>query len=213
MKIALGTKPNNTKHAGLEIAKSKLYNELYEVVEESCLLARKQEITPAIQFLYDVSVGDVVCQPVGSIVPEQPWGINITRTGAEYRAKEVQHLTGADICIGVENGVWGADTLEGPEFEAEIGNTVYIDAAWICILFQGRSYHATSEGIVFPSEYVMEAKTLSLLDPDITVGKVIAKHLHCDHADPHLALTNGLRSRKDILASAFYTALLQLSMS
>lgn len=154
-------------------------------------------------FLRSIALAELVLEDVKSVVPEQPYGIEETTRGAEYRAYEVERITGADIAIGIENGVWKTVHHTDP------AKCRYIDAAVVVMRYKGESYYATSEGILFPTKYVMEAMAQGAGN-EITVGKIIAKHLECDHANPHAALTYGILDREDIMARAVFAGFVQL---
>jgi len=183
MRIYIGTKPGNVKDYAMRDAKWRF-----------------------------AAPSSITCKPVGSIVPEQPWGLEETTIGAEYRASETElavcngrSLEPDEVCIGCENGIWTLVQSADPE------KCVYIDPAVIVARTAKGVFHTVSMGIQVPTKYVLEAKEiLASGDKDITVGKVIAKHLGCDHTDWHHAITHGRYSRRTILGEAFYSLLSQI---
>lgn len=172
---------------------------------------------PRRDFLVCLGQSIVFCKDgVDSIVPPQPYELDETTRGAEHRALEAERLSNEgrtpeaieavskyEVYVGIENGVCTMKKGATPEED------VYADLAVIAVRYKGKTYFAISEGLVFPTKYVLEAKAYGN-GQEMTVGKVIAKHLGGDHANPHSTLTGGLTSRHEILEAAVYNAFVQI---
>lgn len=204
MKIGLAGKAA-TKKLAVEKAQAML--------RDAMKLVYNEQLTMWVRAFF-MRIGDapLVCvDGIVSIVPEQPWGLRETTRGAEHRASEAERLFPGslrseiegdeEIFIGIENGVW--ETVHNKEPDL----CRYADAAVVAARYKGKIYHATSEGISFPTRYVRQAMESA---DDITVGKIIAKYRGGDHANPHKTLTHGLLDRSDILARAVFAALVQI---
>lgn len=129
---------------------------------------------------------------------EQPVGFEATYDGAFTRAQSAREQNADhNIAIGIESGIFpfpGKPTL---------------DMAVIVILTkENTQIITTSAGIVFPEEYVTEARKKGF--ETTTVGSMITKKLGGDPTDPHSVLTNGKISRKDTLVDALAVALKQI---
>lgn len=155
-------------------------------------------------FVFDTN--NIFWTPAKSEEPEQPWGLVQTTNGAINRSNnaviantEDNKLLEDEISFGTENGI------------IEMTQGLFFDLAVSTCVFNGKRYFASSVGIQFPSKYVYETeKRINAGEVDLTVGKVIAEHTGCNHADPHLYLTNGKISRLDLLKQTAYALACQI---
>lgn len=168
--------------------------------------------------------GGPKCVPVGSIVPEQPWELDQTTQGAEFRAEETERLVcvgrkpeADEVFLGCENGICTTRQHAEPE------KCIFTDPAVLVARTAHGLFYATSWGIQAPTWAVLEAKEIIRKglagepggDKDITVGKVIARRykergIDVDHANWHKFLTNGKYDRRVILADAIFGLLSQI---
>lgn len=144
-----------------------------------------------------VFVDELVKCKTESGVNEQPVDFEETYTGAKNRAEKARIAQpDCDLWIGIESGIFR-------------GKNVTIDVAVIVILSaDGSENVTTSEGILFPEAFVIEAEALGFATT--TVGSIITKHLGGDKTDPHSTLTNGRRTRKEMLTNGIATALIAM---
>lgn len=128
-------------------------------------------------------------------VPEQPFGLDETRTGATNRARAAL-LADVDATygLGVENGI------------VPIGGGLYIDMAVVVLLDRGCNVLAVTTSCGIPCPAGDLAKSLADKQ-DTTAGKYIGQRTGCDDTDWHSHFTGGKFGRDAILADAIYGAL------
>lgn len=137
----------------------------------------------------------IVAVAASSGVADQPEGLDETARGAKNRLDHACRVCPtADYVVAMENGIIDV-----------AGN--WIDLAVVELVARGgQSFWATSLGVRFPSEAVVEARRRGFATT--TVGQVIAEmNPGVDHADPHKFLT-GL-SRALYLEQALFTVFSQ----
>lgn len=129
----------------------------------------------------------------------QPVGLDETLRIALARADFVKCKKGQHVyAMGIENGIIRSAELK-----------VTLDLAVIALLTpKGKRLITTSTGIVFPEAFVNEAQDAGF--ENNTAGERIIKARGEASNDPHLMLTKGGLSRKDLLIGAVFTLLLQL---
>lgn len=129
---------------------------------------------------------------------EQPAGFTEIYAGALNRAQLAKEKADDTIAIGIENGIIRL-----------AHNSLTLEFAMIVVLTpEDREIVVSSPGIVFPEQYVREAKSRGF--EKNTVGRVIAEKLGGDHQDPHSILSKGKITRKETLVSALLLALKQI---
>lgn len=126
-------------------------------------------------------------------VNAQPYGFEETHAGALNRAKGTLVESGANMALGIENGI------------VQVGDK-HIDVAVVVVLLKdGRSFVGTSAGIEFPETAVEGARQQGF--ETVTVGSIIAKTLGGSETDPHSFLTGGKVSRRELLTEAVVAVL------
>jgi len=137
-----------------------------------------------------------------SVIQEQPFGVSMTMKGASYRAGQVAFGDSEiDVGIGIENGL-----------ERVGDRTVDFAIVFVVAVRNGIPQWTDcvrSEGVVFPEWAVVESETSGF---EKTAGKFLAeRHSECNHADPHSFLTDGKKTRVDLLTAALVRALRPLA--
>jgi non-canonical (house-cleaning) NTP pyrophosphatase len=125
-------------------------------------------------------------------VSSQPFGDEEIFLGA-YNRSEAIRTQHPDACgwIGVENGI-------DPEKRADYAIVVVVTRfVFVC---------ETTEEVVFPKEIFEEFLRRQSGEPKLTVGQVCAEKYGSHPQDPHRFLTQGRRSRIDILSAALRRA-------
>ena len=153
---------------------------------------------------------------VSSGVKQQPFGHNETLLGANNRVKEaIETNPGKDLYVGIENGIFEVTNPEGNSSSSR-----YFDCAWVVLtsmtsqmLPRNTTAISHSVGIEINSSMVEALKR----DPGFgkqTIGskmaEVTASKPEFNPQDPHIWLTNGRKSRKDIIREAIDAAYGQL---
>jgi non-canonical (house-cleaning) NTP pyrophosphatase len=129
----------------------------------------------------------LVAVKASSDVSEQPFD-DETITGAKNRALHTAALVpGADLAMAIESGIFAR-------------NGQYLDIAVVLVqLPDGEMLVQESEGVVFPSDAVEEAKRRGTAA--WTVGKILQESGRITlHNDPHLSLVG--RSRAEYINDA-----------
>ena len=137
----------------------------------------------------------IIALKAASGVNEQPLGEETLR-GADNRIRSAkQTYPDADIFVSIENGLF----LEGDD---------YVDRAVVVVEdAKGQRLVTYSEGVVFPTVYVLEAQRRGFATT--TVGQVMAEYGVVEHHDdPHLTLAK--KSRTAFLVETTRTALQQV---
>jgi len=142
---------------------------------------------------------EVVAVKTGSGVPEQPFGIEQTRTGAVNRAMSaLDQVHDADAGLGVESGL------------VPVGDS-FIALAIVAFVQRGQApRYATSTGIEFPQQDVLKSLVSK---QNTTAGDFIAMRTGCDGTDPHEYLTGGRLRRNETLEQAIFAELVGLPPS
>jgi len=135
----------------------------------------------------------VYCEEVVSCVPEQPVGKQETEKGAIWRAQKAfegfkQKGKHVDIAIGIENGMF-----------LESDGKWYDIAAIVILSIKGNdiveSTTVWSDVLQIPDKFVKACTNEK--------GEIF--DVWHQSKDPHIKITNGIRSRKDFLCSALCT--------
>lgn len=149
-----------------------------------------------------------------SDVNEQPEGLEETARGARSRADGAASSVQRDgLYVGIENGIVPIGIVPTGELllGLEVVDDLWVDLAVVHaeLWVQNRAFVGvgTSTGVVFPTEYVEEARARPGGFTRHTVGSVIAERLGGDPQDPHSTLTNGRLKRVDTLVPAVVAAL------
>ncbi|MEK7498425.1 MAG: DUF84 family protein [Patescibacteria group bacterium] len=150
-----------------------------------------------IQLGFDIDAqADLVSCDVSSGVSAQPYGMRETSRGAMYRAKGARKEHPDTYAVGIENGI------------VCLGGR-YIDVAVIVLITpEGKHFVGTSVGIEVPVGMVDIARSRGFATT--TVGDIIAEKMGGSKTDPHLTLTKGRISRRDILIDALSTLFCQV---
>jgi non-canonical (house-cleaning) NTP pyrophosphatase len=149
--------------------------------------------------------GKIFGVKTSSGVNEQPSSLAEIYHGARQRGHIVYNnrQTFCDpkdtISIGIESGIIDVGMLR-----------LSFDIAMIAVILPDREIVTTSQGIVFPKEFVEAALMKSEGFVTTTVGSIISEKLGGDPTDPHSTLTKGKITRKQLLTEALISALKQL---
>lgn len=139
----------------------------------------------------------VVGVKTASDIGEQPVGNREILKGATNRVVQCKYLyKKANWCVGIENGIIKVSAK-------------WFDIAWVVVINKDwQRAIAPSAGVLFPKEYVEEAKKRGF--KKTTVGSVIAEKTGCDGTDPYPYLTGGRITRNGLLVEAIKIAVAQL---
>lgn len=129
-------------------------------------------------------------EDVASGVPNQPFGLEQMFAGAENRARGALAAPGADVGIGIENGLV---EIEGRWYDPPA--VVVISRKFMML---GRALGAA---LPIPTRMVDEVR-----EQKSELGHIIQQHAGGGEKDPHKYLSKGLLDRETIVTQAVLSA-------
>ncbi len=129
-------------------------------------------------------------------IATQPFGQEETLLGAQNRCRAAHLKDPMAYAIGIENGL----RYQGDHYED-----------WAVIVIRtpdGRECNFDSDPVLVPSGLVDETRQRGFEQQ--TMGSILAERCGSPADDPHIFLTNGARSRRDILAHALVQAFVEI---
>ena len=157
------------------------------------ILGSKSELKRrAVEHALQVASIDAVveCVDAESRVPNQPVG-DEAFLGARYRATSARDTDPTAYVLGIESGIFWDDNDTFSSWQDR--------AVIVLIAPDGSITEKTSEQVHIPIEIVEKARETGYAK---TVGQILADEHGCSHDDPHGFLTQGKKTRRNILTKA-----------
>jgi non-canonical (house-cleaning) NTP pyrophosphatase len=146
-------------------------------------------------------LGDLILSPwelrtgnINSGVPAQPFGFEQMFEGAINRARKAQEAYGAEIGIGIENGLVDISGDRG---------RFWIDPPAVAIVYPRWQITGLSLGAALP---IPRSMVREVQEQQTELGVIIQKRAGGGEKDPHKFLSRGILDRESIIAQAILIA-------